>query len=1197
MDLRVARVHPSIVATACVVAGAGLLALLGGSRPAFGQGASSATLRGVVTDTSGAVVPGASVTLTNVRTRAVRTATTDAAGSHVFVALMPGDYRLRVGIPGFAPWESTDVHLSPGDSLRLDATLAVASQTEKVNVTAERPLVRTDSGAQEGLITAPQIQNLSIISRGAMELMKILPGTVTPDQSTMETVGFNFGGANSLIDYSVNGNRGTNINPVIDGSKIVDFGSNGGVMLNMNPDMVDEVKIQTGNYSAEYGSSAVQVTAVTKGGASQFHGSVYDYVRNWRLNANDRSNSYAGVPQPKNDYHYPGFSLSGPLLIPGTSYNKNRDKLFFFVGYEYQHQVVDPGTTLGVVPTLAQRRGDFSELLANRGQNLAQPTTVTIPAGYPGEGEPAPNNDLSPYMDRYGQAFMGLYPLPNHTDPNNRYNYAFNTPMPLHRWQLTSRLDWNASERTHAYVRLALEGETQKSSRGLWGNSSTFALPSRIVGNNKSWSVSANVASVLSPSLTNEIVLSAGRLKLDNAWEDPSKVRLNALALEGYRGVFPNDFGEAPINFGSWGQNLGNLSTAEGFPIYAHNDSVSFGDTLTKVTNTHAIRLGVFVERGQKQQNASTNVGFFGFGAPWMPGGTGNDYGDLLVGRPVQYFESTRVPDGEFRFWNYEAFVQDSWKVRRNLTLELGLRATKMPNNEELNGLGMLFDPSRYDPTQGPFVDGDPARPNGVLLASRREIPKGMTESPGVKLMPRLNFAWDTRGNGDLVLRGGAGLFYNRPAGNFQYFVMNEPPNQYNVGLNWWDVPGGLTIGSLPTIDPWSHLGTTYVDSLDPASNHLPRTWNWSLAVTKRLPWEQTLEVAYVGSRADHLPNAISYNYVPPGTLTGTYGNSDLDNPLHRAALDGSAIAALRRFPAYNNNSWLHQFDASSSYNALQVSLMRQAGRRVQYYLNYTFSKALGTTGNDYALIDPLQPRQRSYGILPQDRTHIFNASYNVLLPDPIGPKGPAVLRQVLNGWQISGITRYASGVPFRIVFGGELVSTQAALAWYGTDAHVGGDRTVNSGPMTPVFTGDPRLGNTKVGEKILDVNQIGIPALGESGPFQQPYYFRLPTRWNFDLSLFKNFALGGSRRLQLRAGVFNLFNQASPTLDDIDLNLQTECNVRVDGVPNGIGGTVDGVCDPTQGYHITDLAKQNFGKILTKHGHRVIELAVRFDF
>ena len=152
-------------------------------------------------------------------------------------------------------------------------------------------------------------------------------------------------------------------------------------------------------------------------------------------------------------------------------------------------------------------------------------------------------------------------------------------------------------------------------------------------------------------------------------------------------------------------------------PIYADNDSVSLSDTLSKVLNTHTIRLGVFVERGQKQQNFNHYEQLVA-GSPWMPGGTGNDYGDLLVGRLVQYSQGTHVPDMEWRFWNYEGYVQDSWKARRNLTLEAGLRVAKLTNNEELNGLGTLLDPATYDPAQGAFIDGDPARPNGVLLAA-----------------------------------------------------------------------------------------------------------------------------------------------------------------------------------------------------------------------------------------------------------------------------------------------------------------------------------------------------------------------------------------------------------------------------------------------------------------------------------------------
>jgi hypothetical protein len=471
-----------------------------------------------------------------------------------------------------------------------------------------------------------------------------------------------------------------------------------------------------------------------------------------------------------------------------------------------------------------------------------------------------------------------------------------------------------------------------------------------------------------------------------------------------------------------------------------------------------------------------------------------------------------------------------------------------------------------------------------------------MTDDPGVKLMPRLNFAWDAKGDADLIVRGGAGLFYSRPMGNCQQWVAGGPPNSYGAEVFWYDV-GGLTLADLPTIDPWSRVGAGGVTSLDPGSTGLPRTWNWSLAVAKRLPWSQTLELAYVGHRADHLPNRTLLNYIEPGTLTGTYGNADLDNPLHRAALDPSVAASFRTYPAYNNSSLWYQYEARSRYHALQATLARAAGARLQYFINYTFGRVRGTSGDDYAVTDPLEPDQRSYGVAPQDRPQIFNASYDLRLPDPIGPDAKGLLRQVLNGWQLSGITSYRSGAPFRLRLSGDIGSEQVALAWWGTDAHGSNTRLPNS-RVAPVLLGDPRQSGTDIGDRILDPTQIGIPELGESGPFDPPYDLRLPGRWNWDLTLFKNFALGGTKRLQLRIGFFNLFNQAAPvTAGDVDLTLRTVCNARVDGVPNGAGGTANGVCHPSQGFHFDNLTLQNFGRIITKRGHRVIELAARFEF
>ena len=544
--------------------------------------------------------------------------------------------------------------------------------------------------------------------------------------------------------------------------------------------------------------------------------------------------------------------------------------------------------------------------------------------------------------------------------------------------------------------------------------------------------------------------------------------------------------------------------------------------------------------------------------------------------------------------------MQDSWKARRNLTVEGGLRVAKLTNNEELNDLGLRFEPSAYDPTQGTFIDDDPQRPNGALLTRRGEIPRGMTPNVGVVFMPRLNLAWDVHGTGDLVLRGGAGLFYNRAVGDYQYFIQTSPPNKFNTLATPDAVEGGLTISSLPTIDPYSTLASTWLDSIDARSIHLPRTWSWSLGVAKRLPWQQSVEVAYVGNRGDHLPDRTLANYIVPGSLTGTVGNADLSNPLHRVALDESVAATFRNYPAYSQGSWWYQYEALSRYHSLQATLQRH-GTRVQYFLNYTFSKVLGTTGwGDYAVIDALDQRGRSYGTPLWDRTHIFNASYNLLVPDPLASTRNGVLRGLLNGWQISGITSYRSGAPFRIAFSGDIVEDPGVQrAWWGTDAHQPGWGGGSAGGVAPVLLSNPQLPGRSVGDKVLDLGKLQIPAFGESGPFQSPYYLRGPSRWNFDLSVFKNFALGGHKRLQVRAGFFNLFNQASPVywLGDIDLDLRTECNVRVDGVPNGTGGTADGVCDPTQGFHFTDLTKENFGKIVSKRGHRVIELVVRFDF
>src|SRR6185369_3507506 len=394
------------------------------------QTTGSATLRGTLKDPKGAVVPNATLTLVNQSTKAERKTTSNDEGSYVFTALIPGTYTLKVESPGFKTVSQSAVPVETASTRALDITLDIGQPSETVTVVSDSAgQLQTETGARENTITADQIKNLSIVSRSAVELLRILPGVVAPDQTTLEQVGFT-SGANATAQYHVNGLRGEENNVTIDGSRMMDFGANNGSAITANPDMVQEVRVQTSNYAAEHGSSAVQISATTKSGSSAFHGSLYDYIRNHRFQANDRSNSINNVSRPLSKYQYPGGNIGGPVYLPrfgegGKPYHSLKDKLFFFVGYERYYQQVDEGSAKFLVPTLKQRQGDFSELLALN-QRVTVPAGCTIGGvvGNPGNNDDvAPGNNLAPCGDPFGKALLNLFPLPNLNVPIGQNNY------------------------------------------------------------------------------------------------------------------------------------------------------------------------------------------------------------------------------------------------------------------------------------------------------------------------------------------------------------------------------------------------------------------------------------------------------------------------------------------------------------------------------------------------------------------------------------------------------------------------------------------------------------------------------------------------------------------------------------------------------------------------------------------------------
>jgi hypothetical protein len=284
----------------------------------------------------------------------------------------------------------------------------------------------------------------------------------------------------------------------------------------------------------------------------------------------------------------------------------------------------------------------------------------------------------------------------------------------------------------------------------------------------------------------------------------------------------------------------------------------------------------------------------------------------------------------------------------------------------------------------------------------------------------------------------------------------------------------------------------------------------------------------------------------------------------------------------------------------MQVTLSRQTGRRVQYFVAYTTGRTQGTLGGEYSTIDPYDP-DRTYGVLDQDRTHVLNVSWNAFLPDGArGAMDNALGRGLLNGWQLSGISSMASGIPFRLSFTGAAANENIAAAYFGTTDVVGASVARGNG-LSPVYTCDPRLDGTKPGEKLLDINCISVPSLGTNGDLIPTYNLRQPTRQNHDVTIFKNFAIKGDQKIQFRVGFFNLFNQAYATTavnaSDINLTLDTTCNVLRNGIPDGTGALSDGVCDPTGGFSFTPQTVQNFGKINLKRGRRVIEFVLKYYF
>ena len=494
-----------------------------------------ATLTGVVSDPSQAVVARAKATLKDVQSGSQRETVSNNEGYFTFASVPVGTYDLTVESKGFNTSKVTGISLGGGEKRNVDIALQVSTTSESVEIvgTADQ-LAPVDSGEKSSTLTTKELQNYVQTGSNAAEYIKIMPGfgvqngTSNKSNYSGETIGINGNGdagSQSPLNnaYSYNGLPSNSLDITADGAHVSDPGCNCDTPVNPNSDMISEFQVKMSNFSAENQKGPAVITSVAKSGGKDFHGSGFMYARNYAMNANDALFNANGQPKPQNKYYYPGGTVGGPVLIPGTTFNKNRNKLFFFTGFEYFYQVLDTGLLRATVPTAGELTGNFSPA------EVAKEGTITASGGPPGQvtGAAYPGGIIpANLIDKNMQNLMKLYPQAN-ANPNatGGYNYVQAETFNQNNIQWMSRVDYSISDNTKLFVRYNLQRETQLFPVGLWWRQTDqVPYPTSVKGQNKSDSVTASLTHVFNPTMTNEFVFGYTYIGFPNVFADPSKV-------------------------------------------------------------------------------------------------------------------------------------------------------------------------------------------------------------------------------------------------------------------------------------------------------------------------------------------------------------------------------------------------------------------------------------------------------------------------------------------------------------------------------------------------------------------------------------------------------------------------------------------------------------------------------------------------
>jgi len=1184
------------------------------------------SITGTVVDQANAIVVGASVRLTNEVSKQPREFVTAGNGTFTFPDLVPGEYDLRVMQPGFKTYvqngitvgtlEKVDLH-----SLRLD----VGDVSTSVEVAAQAARVVTDSSDHALDVNLKEIEETPIRGRNYQAIIKTQPGVI--DMNTYDTRGWGAGNATNI-----NGGQIGQQLVTLDGMAAQDSGAPG---LNTyqapSVDAIAEVKLLTGNYAAEYGArNGGQVNITIKNGTAQYHGSVYYYYRNEEFNANEWFNNQLNVAKPRYRYENPGGTIGGPLLIPKVPFNRGRNRLFFFFSIDQLWNTQNTNLNKYTMPTALERQGNFSQSVNPNGS----PIIVKDPlSGAPFPGNIVPANRISPI----GSAMLNLFPLPNTVDPTGQrqYNYTDVLSNTDPRTDKILRVDYNISSKDTMFVRLLQDYQAQSGYGAIlgalgdgWGQfPHSYFIPSA--------GFATTYIHTFSSSVVNEATVGENRAHQQNKPTDATLYNASLLPLKSngqtlaLPSIFPasaNYLNLLPaVNFGlpsgfsasaapTGIPNLPGFGFDSRWPFDGTDNLLTFTDNITWVKGSHRFKAGFYFEhdaRNVSVYSVYNTAGTYYFGSDLgNPVDTGDPLSNALTGNLYGYGQDNLKQVNQGRYKQTEFYLQDSWKVSRRLTVDLGMRFQRLGALYEAPGHAQgVFVGSSYSksaqgqllfpycqvtvasnascPTaskasinpangqiypyalQGTFAPGSYNGTPFSGIVSSQSGNQPYFDTPSLQLAPRIGFAYDLFGDGKTAIRGGFGIFYGRAFGI--------------------DTLGATGVGIGPLATPPHFLApiilNTTISSLSgaqlvftpqttvggPLSYPPPQTLDWSIGIQRDIGRGFVADIAYVGNIGHHQFNQgqIDLNAVAPLTdWTPTANNGQpgpvtkfLDPTSGNGGTAGFYSPNLLRAMAGPYPGWggiqMYSSNGESHYEALQAQFNKRVGKSLHFGSNYTWSKTLAYSRSQFV------PDKLLENIAGGTRPHAANINFAYEVPKASSLWKNKFSEIIGDGWNVEGILTYYFGTPLTI--GCSAVSAPIGY-WTGTPTTQGLPfRCEQTGNLWLGSNATPAsVGSTAPSNLWYNFNpaSFSLPPANSLGIGNTPPTLTYgPGVENVDLSLYKQFRFWEGKMLELRFQAFNAFNHFNPNNPNTTLSLNYATGVNT----NSSFGTITSAALPAR--------------------------------